>query len=118
MHEMAITQNILDIVLEHGEQNRAQKITKIVLTIGAMTMVVSDCVRFYFDIISKGTIAEGAELEINDVPVRVKCSQCSEIFESEDPIFICPRCQVASADIVSGKELDVTSIVIENGEAE
>lgn len=113
---MAITQSILDIVLQHGEENGARKVTKVVLTIGAMTQVVGECVKFCFDIMSKGTIAEGAELEINDVPTRVKCPQCGDVFEGEDLIFICPRCQIASGDIISGKELDVTSIVIENGE--
>jgi hydrogenase nickel incorporation protein HypA/HybF len=113
---MAITQNILDIVLQHGEENGALKVTKVVVTIGAMTQVVGECVRFYFEVMSKGTIAEGADLEIRDIPTRVKCPRCGDVFKGEDLIFICPRCQVASGDIVSGKELNVTSIVIENGE--
>lgn len=116
MHELSITQSVLDIALDHAEQNGAKHISRIVLTIGAMTMVVGDCVRFYFDTISKGTLAEGAELEIIDVPMRVKCSQCNKVYESEDPIFICPECQVISSEIISGKELDVTSIIIEDGE--
>ncbi len=116
MHEMAITQSILDIVLSHANQNGAKRVSKIVLTFGAMSMVVGDCVRFYFDIISKNTLAEGAELEIIDVPVRIKCAQCNKVYESQDPILICPECQSMISDIVSGKELDVTSIIIEDGE--
>jgi len=113
MHELGITESILQIALSQAEKQDAKKIVKINLRIGELSEVVEDCVRFYFDLISKGTIAEGASIDVENMPVRVRCSQCKGIFEAPDLIFMCPQCQVLSAEIISGKELDVTSIEIE-----
>lgn len=113
MHEMGVTQSILSIVLDQAKQNGAKRVTQVDLEIGEMTNIVGECVEFYFDIISKETIASGAKLVIESVPLQSKCSTCGHIFKVEDYSFICPKCSNISPDVISGKELAVTSIEIE-----
>jgi hydrogenase nickel incorporation protein HypA/HybF len=113
MHEMGVTQSILSIVLDQAKQNGAKRVIQVNLEIGEMTNIVSDCVEFYFDIISKETIASGAKLVIESVPLQSKCAACGNVFEVRDYTFVCPKCSNISPDIISGKELAVTSIEIE-----
>ncbi len=113
MHELSITQNILDLALEKAHEVKAKEIKKVNLVIGEMTGIVGDCVQFYFDFLGKGTAAEKATLSINIVPIKVKCRNCAQSFQPGDSEWTCPRCQGASAEIVAGKELFVESIEVE-----
>lgn len=113
MHELSITQNILDIALEKAQEAGAKEIKKVNLVIGEMTGVVGDCVRFYLEFLGKGTLAEKASLSISTVPLKVRCRGCGHSFEPGDTEWTCPRCQGTSAEIVAGKELFVESIEVE-----
>jgi len=113
MHEMGITESILSIALEQAQQRDAQRILKIRLKIGEMTAVVDECIRFYFEILSKDTMAEGAEIEVENVPIKVKCPRCGRVRRASDYNFTCPECDVLSTEIVSGRELYLSSIEIE-----
>jgi hydrogenase nickel incorporation protein HypA/HybF len=112
MHELAITQSMFEIVLKQAEQAHAKKVTEINLVIGEMTGVVSDCVQFYLDFMSKGTIAEGAKVSVKLVPAQAKCRDCHHIFEVKDMQWVCPDCGGVSLEIVAGKELFVESIEV------
>ena len=113
MHEMAITQSMFDLVLQHAEKAGAERVEKISLVIGEMTGVVGECVRFYLDFLSKGTIVEGATLSVQTVPPRTRCKDCGETFELRELDWTCPRCHGSSLDIIAGKELFVESIEVE-----
>jgi hydrogenase nickel incorporation protein HypA/HybF len=113
MHELAITQSMLNLVLEQAEKAGAKEVGKINLVIGEMTGVVGDCVQFYFDFISRGTIAEGAALAIKTVPTQARCRGCNKNFELKEFDWTCPYCQGNNMEIVAGKELFVESIEVE-----
>ena len=113
MHELAITQSMFDLVLEQTEKADAKKVGKINLVIGEMTGVVGDCVQFYFDFISKGTLAEGAALSFRMIPARAQCRSCNKLFELKEFDWTCPDCGSNSLQIVAGKELFVESIEVE-----
>ena len=113
MHELAITQSMFDLVLEQAKQAEAKKVGKINLVIGEMTGVVGDCVQFYFDFISKGTIAEQAALSFKMIPTTARCRSCGKLFELKEFDWTCPYCQGNSMEIISGKELFVESIEVE-----
>ena len=113
MHELAITQSMLEIVLKQAEQAQAKKVTKINLVIGDMTGVVSDSVQFYLDILTKETIAEGAAVSFTMVPSQAKCRTCNQTFELKEFDWTCPNCQGNIIDVISGKELLVESIEVE-----
>ncbi len=114
MHELAITQSMLDLALEQAKQNNATRIQKISVTIGEMSGVVDECVRFYFALLGDGTIAEGAELAIRSIPATAQCRQCETRFEIRGMDWICPRCGNARIEIIGGKELYLESIEVED----
>jgi hydrogenase nickel incorporation protein HypA/HybF len=113
MHELAITQSMFDIVLKQAEQVKAKKVTKINLVIGEMTGVVSDCIQFYMDFLSKGTVAEGVAVSVTSVPPTAKCLTCDKTFMVKELEWTCPRCSGASLEVTGGKELFVESIEVD-----
>ena len=113
MHELAITQSMFEIVLQQAEQAHAKKVTKINLVIGAMTGVVSDSVQFYLDILTKDTIAAGAQVFFTSVPAQGKCRRCNQTFTLPEFDWTCPNCQGKIIDVITGKELFVESIEVE-----
>jgi len=113
MHELAITQSMFDIVLKQAEQVKAKKVTKINLVIGEMTGVVSDCIQFYMDFLSKGTVAEGVVVSVNSAPATAKCLSCSKTFTVKEMEWICPHCGEVSLEVTGGKELFVESIEVD-----
>lgn len=113
MHELAITQSMIDIVLEQAEKAGAKRIKTINLVIGELSGFVEESVKFYFGFLAKDTIAEEAELIFNPVSARAKCRVCNNIFDIKDVDWTCPVCEVSDVDIIAGKELFVESINIE-----
>jgi len=112
MHELTITQNMLNVVLEQAKEADAKKVGRINLVIGEMTGIVSDSVQFYFDFMKKGTLAEEATLNFTMVPTKVKCRACGKSFELNTD-STCPYCQASDMEVVTGKELFVESIEVD-----
>lgn len=81
MHEASITQAMLDMALEHAQ---GQRITDIHLQVGKMSFVVPECVEFYFEYLSKGTLAEGAKLHFETVPIEITCLDCGRQADLSD----------------------------------
>jgi len=113
LHELSITQNILSIALEKAEAEKAARISRVNLVIGDMTGVVDDCVEFYFDFLSKDTIAAQAELSFRHPPVRLHCRNCGADFSPGEIDWTCPACQKREIEVISGRELYVESIEVE-----
>jgi len=113
MHELSITQSMLNLVLEQAEKARAKEVKKINLVIGEMTGVVDECVQFYFDFLSKGTLADGATISFSVVPTTARCRRCGKLFEVREFDWTCPHCRGNNIEIVAGKELFVESIEVE-----
>lgn len=111
MHEMAVTQSILDIALRHAPD--ASRITRLNLIIGDLAGIVDDSVQFYWDIISQGTIAEGSVLHFERIRTRFHCNACGHEFEPDQRTFECPQCGGAAIVIVAGKEFRLDSIEVE-----
>lgn len=108
MHELGITQEIVEVV---SARARERKVKRIVLEIGKLSCVLPDAVRFCFDLCAEGTIAEGAELEIIQPPGRGRCRQCgAEV--ALHAVF--SRCACGSSDIewLSGEELRIKEMEI------
>lgn len=111
MHELPITQNILQIALRHAGD--AKRITRINLVIGDLSAVVGESVQFYWDIISKGTIAEGATLHFERIRTRFHCNDCGNAFEPDGRKFECPQCGSDQVDLIAGREFQMESIEVE-----
>ena len=113
MHELSITQNILDIVLDKAKAADAKKVTRINLVIGELSGVVSDCVQFYFDFLKKGNAAEEATLDFKLVPIELRCRNCQTVFRPSDSSWTCPNCQGTGIDVIGGQESYIESIEVE-----
>jgi hydrogenase nickel incorporation protein HypA/HybF len=112
VHELAITQNILDIVLDEAKKAQADKVTRINLVIGELTGIVSDSVLFYFDFLKKGNAAEEATIDFRLVPVELRCRDCQTNFSPKDSAWVCPNCQSTNFDLITGRECYVESIEV------
>ena len=112
MHEMAITESLLEIALAEANKAGAKRITAINLKIGALTGVVADSISFYMELVAKGTPAEGARLVTTVLPVTDRCPACGADFPVEDLVFLCPTCG-GPGQVVTGRELMIESLEIE-----
>lgn len=113
MHEMAIALQIVEIAKAAVPADmNAAKVELVNLRVGRLTAVVPETLRFCFGIVSRDTPLEGAELQIDDVPVVARCRACGAESGIEEPPFVCGRCGDGRLEIVSGRELTVTSIEV------
>ncbi len=113
MHELGITQQILDIALDKARENGAGAVKQIDLVIGDLSSVIDDSVQFYFDFLSKGTAAEGARLIFRRLPIKIRCRRCSREFEVAGEDWNCPQCRQMDCQIISGDEFYLESIEVE-----
>jgi len=113
MHELAITQSLFDIVLQHAVKSNAKKVKSVNLVIGEMTGVVADSVQFYLELMSKDTIAAGLKANIKMVSPQAQCKSCGKVFTVQEMAWQCPACGGANLEITGGKELFVESIEVE-----
>ena len=113
MHELAVTQNILDIVCRYAEQAEAERIVRINLVIGELSSIIDDSVQFYFDYLSQDTIATGAKLTFQRLPVTLSCGECGHQWQPTTADWTCPQCGVAKAYVEKGREFYVDSIEVE-----
>jgi hydrogenase nickel incorporation protein HypA/HybF len=112
MHELSVTQHILDIALAHAQAPQIERISSIHLVIGQLATIVDDCVQFYWDMISAGTIAEGAALHFERIPARLYCEDCHHSYALDDSQLVCPRCGSSTVVLVAGEEFYVESIEV------
>ncbi|HNY64039.1 MAG TPA: hydrogenase maturation nickel metallochaperone HypA [Deltaproteobacteria bacterium] len=107
MHELPVVQGILDIVLRHAVKNHVTKIHAINLAVGGLSDLQDEWIQRYFDYISAGTLAEGAKVRIERVPVVFRCKACTESFQvevGEMKDITCPSCGAKDFTLVSGRE--------------
>ena len=113
MHEFSITQSILSIALEKANTANASRVSKINLVIGELSGIVDECVEFYFDFLSKDTIAAQASLSFQHPPIRLRCRSCATVFSPDDLNWACPNCREQAIEIISGRECYVESVEVE-----
>ena len=114
VHELAVTQRVLDIALEKAAEANATRVTGIKLVIGEMSNIVDDCVQFYFDFLSQDSIASGATLAFERIPAKLRCRQCGHSFALNGLPWNCPRCNQWDVEILTGQELYVDSIEVDD----
>ncbi|MCG8563952.1 MAG: hydrogenase maturation nickel metallochaperone HypA [Desulfobacterales bacterium] len=111
MHEMGIAQQLMDIALGAipGEVEDP-KVETLNLRIGKLAAVVEHSLTFCMEIITKDTPLENVRLNIEEVPVRIQCKDCGREWETDTPIFQCPDCIESQTQLLSGREIEITSL--------
>ena len=117
MHELSITESILEIALRHARQAQALRVTGLYLVIGQLSSVVDDSVQFYWDIVSKDTIAEGARLHFRRIPAEMSCLDCGTHYSPDGGNLACPKCQSTHVKVTAGDEFYMDSMDIDENPA-
>ena len=116
MHELPITESILKIVLKHAETNNVRQVVTIHLQIGKLSDLEDDWIQRYFDYLSKDTVAQGAKLKIERMPIMLQCSACSTSYEAEATRLgdvACPNCGQKDSTLLSGREYYIKDMEVQ-----
>jgi hydrogenase nickel incorporation protein HypA/HybF len=110
VHELSLASAAVATVERHAAGRRVVVVT---MRVGRLRQVVPDSLVFYFGLVARETVCEGARLEFHVVPARLACAACEHVWELDEPSFRCPRCDSAEVEVLGGNELEVESIEIE-----
>lgn len=110
MHEIRIAKDLSDIVIDVAKRENLTKVTKVNICFGQMIQIVPEIFEFSFKEIIKDTIANDAGINIEILPVIMRCTVCNDKFELKDIDFFCNGCGSSEVEILSGRELFVKSI--------
>lgn len=113
MHELSITEHLLDCCVREAEKQGAARIRAITVCVGRLSGIVPDCVQVYLDMLSEGTIAEGVRLNAEYLPVRVRCRDCGREGEITPHRLECPFCKSLKLQLLSGKEFYIKSMEVD-----
>ena len=113
MHELAVSESILEIAIRHAQEQNAVRITDMYLVLGQWSSIVDDSIQFYWEIIAKDTIAEKATLHFRRIPAELQCMTCFEKYHPTDKELVCPNCHGVGAKIIKGEEFSLESIDVE-----
>ncbi len=115
-----MAQGILNAVLETAEANDAIKVTDMVIEIGKLAMLNPEQLKFMLGVLCKDTIAENAEIVIEDIDVEIKCYNCdfegiADVDDSDHyaPMILCPKCESHRVEVLNGRDVTVKNISIE-----
>jgi hydrogenase nickel incorporation protein HypA/HybF len=112
MHELAIAQNIAEIVRESVPKAQIPAVRTVKMRVGRLAGVVPDSLEFCFSAIAADTELQGARLQIDQIPTTGHCKSCASDFPIEEYAFSCPICGSVEIELVSGTELEVSEIEI------
>ena len=110
MHELSLSSAVVNTVVKHAG---GRPVTSVHMRIGGLRQVVPETLAFYFELVARGTVCEGARLEQELIPARLGCRDCEREWEIDFPLFRCPTCGGAEVGVVSGEEFEVESIDVE-----
>lgn len=111
MHEMGIAEQLVKIALDSIPKEIVNpQVEKLNLKIGKLSAIVEHSLTFCFEIISKDTPLENARLDIEFVPVTVRCRSCNNKWEVTGPEFGCPHCENGDVEMLTGREIEITSL--------
>jgi hydrogenase nickel incorporation protein HypA/HybF len=113
LHELGITQSIIEIAERTAKQQNAAKIQSVTVEVGSLSGVVPEALEFCYEACSSGTMLEGSQLLIERIPARARCRNCSCEFPLEELLACCPECDSAASDLLSGEELRIKEMEID-----
>lgn len=110
MHEFGIIEDLFKLLEDIVKKENLQKVISVNLQIGELNQIVPDTLIFAFEVTGKNTIFKDTKLNIEKIPIKMKCRSCKEEFLIEKNYFHCPSCKSSDLEIISGKEFLIKSI--------
>lgn len=114
MHELSIAQSIVETVLDEAGRAKAGRVSKVTLQIGELAGIMPDSLLFCFELLTRATIAENAELAIISVPITAQCPRCNSTFTIRQNHYRCNECGNPDIELQSGRELQIAGVEIEH----
>jgi len=115
MHESGIALSLLEIIEQEVLPYKGSKVINVKLRIGRISGVMPDALRFAFEALSTGGVADGASLEIEEVPIAIRCNTCKKVSVSDAPFMVCPHCKGVEVEMIGGRELEIREMEIDDG---
>ena len=113
MHEMGIAMQIVEIAVASIPSDlKSAQVKRVNLRVGKLAAVVPESLQFCFQIAIQDTSLRDADLNIEEIPLRIKCTDCNDEWTAHEPVFVCRKCQSGAIEMLSGRELDITSIEV------
>jgi hydrogenase nickel incorporation protein HypA/HybF len=113
MHEMTIAMNIVDIICQKANEEKAVKVNSVELVIGELSGIMIHSLEFCFEAACKNTIADNAKLYIHKINAKAFCKSCEKDFKMESDFSPCPICNDFHFEIITGKEFSIKSFNID-----
>jgi hydrogenase nickel incorporation protein HypA/HybF len=114
MHELSLTQSILNIIEDYAQKHHFQKVNSVKLSFGQLSSIEPKSLEFAFEIQSKGTKAQGASLEFDILPVVIYCMSCEKEIKVDAYTAICPQCEKEDVVLAGGtQELKIVEIDVD-----
>ncbi|MCG3041447.1 hydrogenase maturation nickel metallochaperone HypA [Streptomyces sp. S1A] len=113
MHELSIAAAVVESAQDTARRHGASSVEAVRLRVGELSGVVADALRFSFEVVTEGTELAGAELVIEDVPARARCTACALEFAPGVPLRLwCPECGEGATEVVAGRELEIVDVTL------
>ena len=113
MHELAVTESLLQTASDYAKQNNADRVVCLNLVIGELSGIIDDSVQFYWEMISENTICSQAKLNIERKTAKLSCIACGNIYKLQGELIPCPKCSSMQVKVIAGDEFLLESIEIE-----
>jgi len=114
MHELSIAQSLIELASEAAARDGCERVTRLLVRLGAMSGVVREALEFSFELAAEETPCAGATLEIEEIKVTVFCPSCDERKTLDDGyLFCCPTCCSPTPQILTGRELELVSVEVD-----
>jgi hydrogenase nickel incorporation protein HypA/HybF len=115
MHELSIATAVVNTAVKHAG---GRPVSVVSMRVGRLRQVVPDSLQFYFEIVARDTVCQGSRLELIEIELQLRCSDCGREWSPEYPMFRCPNCDSAAVSIDAGEQLEVDYIEVEEEEAQ
>lgn len=115
MYEFSLTKSVNEAILSLCKRSGWRRVRHIVLKVGGLRKVNPELMAFAFNVVSQGTLTEGANFSIMSLPITFRCRSCGREAHSEETTFLCPLCGSRDVELVSGLELAIEFLEVESG---
>lgn len=112
MHEMSLCESIRNIIEEQADADGFTKVNRVWLEVGPLSCVEPDALRFGFDVVMRGSVAEGAMLEIATPPALARCLVCLATAPLQHRYDPCPDCGIGPMEMLKGDELKISKLEV------
>jgi hydrogenase nickel incorporation protein HypA/HybF len=112
MHEMSLAEGVVQLIEDAVRAQAFSKVTTVWLEIGQLAAVEIEAMRFCFDAVARGSVAEGAQLEIVEAPGSGWCTQCSASVALSDALCACPQCGGYQVQVTGGTQMRVRELEV------